>query len=277
MARRKTIRKSEPKAARRAGGDLPAEKRALQMTREIGLRILAVDYKPGETIPVEIEFCTELGVSRTVLREAIKLLTAKGMVTPRVKVGTIVNPRSQWNFLDPTLLEWLLAIEDVGPFLVKLSELRKALEPAAASLAARNATFEDFERLHRACEDMAASTRDLEAWAAADLRFHQAIYLATHNEFFWPVGRLLEPALVAGFRVTGSAQNHRQCVPEHRALRDAILARDPDRAHQAAVDLMRTSDADLAQMLAVGNQKSRFLAKPKAKTKARAGVAPGPK
>ena len=171
------------------------------------MRILAGDYQPGSNIPVESELCSELGVSRTVLREAINLLTAKGMVTPRVKVGTAVNPRTQWNFLDPALLDWLLAMGDVGPFLMKLSEFRHALEPAAASLAARNATFEDFERLHRAYEDMAASTDDLEAWVAADFRFHQAIYLATRNEFFWPVGRLLEPALIAGFRVIGSAHN----------------------------------------------------------------------
>jgi DNA-binding FadR family transcriptional regulator len=265
MTRRKTARKPQSKAAIRGAGGLPAEKRVQQMTREIGLRILAAGYKPGETIPVENEFCAELGVSRPALREAIKLLTAKGMVTPRVKVGTAVNPRSEWNYLDPTLLEWLLAMGDVGPFLLKLSELRKALEPAAASLAAQNATFEDFERLHRAFEDMAASTRDLDAWAAADLRFHQAVYLATHNEFFWPIGRLLEPALVAGFRVTGSAGNHRQCVPEHRELRDAILARDPSRSYQAAVDLMRTSHADLVQVLSAGDPKS--IAKPKARAR----------
>ena len=237
------------------GASLPAEKRVLRTMREIGLRILAGDYSPGETIPAEVEFCNTLGVSRTVLREAIKLLTAKGMVTPRVKVGTIVNPRTQWNFLDPVLLEWLLAVEDVGPFLIKMSDLRKAIEPAAASLAARNATFEDFERLHHAFEDMAASTRDLDSWAKADLRFHQAIYFATHNEFFWPIGRLLEPALVAGFRMTGSAQNHQQCVPEHRELRDAILARDPNRAYEAAAGLMRTSDSDLAQMLGAASRK----------------------
>lgn len=141
--------------------------------------------------------------------------------------------------------------------LMKLSEFRHALEPAAASLAARNATFEDFERLHRAYEDMAAATDNLEAWVVTDFRFHQAIYLATRNEFFWPVGRLLEPALIAGFRVIGSARNQ-QCLPEHRAVRDAIIARDPDRAYRAVIDLMRTSDTDLTQMLAAGKAKAGF-------------------
>ena len=256
MARKQAVGKTK-RIARREHKGAPSEKRTLQIARAIGLRILAGDYQPGSTIPVEPELCRELGVSRTVLREAIQLLTANGMVTARVKVGTAINPRAQWNFLDPALLDWLLAMGDIGPFLMKLSEFRHALEPAAASLAAVNATFEDFERLHHAYEDMAASTDNLEAWVAADFRFHQAISLATRNEFFWPVGLLLEPALIAGFRVIGSAHNQ-QCLPEHRAVRDAIIAREPHRAYQAVVDLMRTSDSDLVQMLASGKEKPEF-------------------
>ena len=257
MARKQAMVRTGKKMARPEHEGAPSEKRTLQIARAIGLRILAGDYQPDSNIPVEPELCRELGVSRTVLREAINLLTAKGMVTPRVKVGTAVNPRTQWNFLDPALLDWLLAMGDIGPFLTKLSEFRNALEPAAASLAARNATFEDFERLHRAYEDMAASTDNLEAWVVADFRFHQAIYLGTRNEFFWPIGRLLEPALIAGFRVIGSAHNQ-QCLPEHRAVRDAIIAREPDLAYQAVIDLMRTSDTDLMQMLAAGKGKAGF-------------------
>ncbi len=220
-----------------------------RVTREIGLRILNGTYRPGDTIPSELDFCVELGVSRTALREAIKFLFSKGLVTPRVKVGTIVNPRRQWNFFDPTVLEWLLEVGDIGPFLVKLWALRKTMEPAAAALAAENATFDDFEALHRALEAMEAGADDPDAWVAADLRFHQAIYAATGNEFFWPVGRLLAPAFAAGLRVTVSAQHQQQCLPEHRAVHDAILARDPARAHQAVVELMRTSEADLSQGL----------------------------
>jgi DNA-binding FadR family transcriptional regulator len=96
---------------------------------------------------------------------------------------------------------------------------------------------------------MAAAADDLDAWVASDLRFHQAIYAATDNEFFWPVGLLLEPAFAVGLRVTGMAQHQQQCIPEHRAVRDAIIARDPAWAHQAVVELMRTSEADLWQAL----------------------------
>jgi DNA-binding FadR family transcriptional regulator len=220
-----------------------------RVTREIGLRILDGTYRPGETLPSEVTFCAQLGVSRTALREAIKFLFSKGMVTPRVKVGTIVNPRRQWNFFDPTVLEWLLAVGDIGPFLLKLWALRKALEPAAAALAARNAGFEDLEVLHHSFAAMVDAADDLDAWVVADLRFHQAIYAATDNEFFWPVGRLLEPAFAAGLRVTGMAQHQQQCIPEHQAVRDAILARDAAWAHQAVVALMKTSEADLWQAL----------------------------
>lgn len=220
-----------------------------RVTREIGLRVVAGTYQPGATIPSEVELCVQLGVSRTALREAIKFLSSKGLVTPRVKVGTTVNPRRQWNFFDPTVLEWLLASGDIGPFLVKLWALRKSLEPAAAAMAAQNADFHDFEALHGSYQAMAAALDDHDAWVAADLRFHQAIYAATANEFFWPVGRLLTPAFKAGLRITLSARHQQRCLPEHRAVLDAILARDPVRAHQAVVELMRSSEADLSEGL----------------------------
>jgi DNA-binding FadR family transcriptional regulator len=220
-----------------------------RVTHEIGLRILAGTYRPGDTIPPEMRFCAELGVSRTALREAIKQLSSKGLVTPRVKLGTVVNPRAEWNFFDPMVLEWLLLVEDIGPFLVKLFEFRKAVEPGAAAMAAQHATPEQRAELRRSFAAMVEAVDDFDAWIAADLRFHQVIYAATGNEFFWPVGRLLEPAFVAGFRVTSSVEHHQHCVPEHRAVHDAILARDPPRAYQAVIDLMKTSDSDLSQML----------------------------
>ena len=101
---------------------------------------------------------------------------------------------------------------------------------------------------------MVDSIDDFDAWIAADLRFHQVIYEATGNELFWPIGRLLEPALAASFRITSQAQQHHlHCLPEHRAVYEAILARDPDRASRAVVALMQTSDADLAEVMgAVG-------------------------
>ena len=218
-----------------------------RVRQEIGLRILSGHYEPCETLTPEVELCAELGVSRTALREAIKDLAAKGLLTPRVKVGTIVNPRAQWNFLDPLVLQWLLLVEDVGPFLQKLLELRMALEPGAAALAARNANDADRKALRAAFDAMAAATDDFEAWVAADLRFHQAIYFSTGNEFFWPIGSLLEPALLAGFRITSKAPHHHQeCLPEHRMVHDAILERDAPRAFSATVVLMKTTEANLA-------------------------------
>lgn len=228
---------------------LPQRNLNERVTREIGLRIVDGTYRPGDTIPSEVAFCAQLRVSRTALREAIKSLSSKGLVTPRVKVGTTVNPRRQWNFFDPAVLEWLLAAGDIGPFLVKLWALRKVVEPAAAAMAAQNAGFHEFEALHSSYEAMASALDDHDAWVAADLRFHQAIYVATGNEFFWPVGRLLAPAFAAGLRVTLSAHHQQRCLPEHRAVLDAILARDPARAQQAVVDLMRSSEADLSEGL----------------------------
>jgi DNA-binding FadR family transcriptional regulator len=254
-------------SARRPASGL-ADRPITRVRQEIGLRILSGHYQPRETLTPEVELCAELGVSRTALREAIKDLAAKGLLTPRVKVGTIVNPRSQWNFLDPVVLQWLLLVEDVGLFLQKLLELRMALEPGASALAARNASEADRKALHAAYDAMAAATDDFEAWVAADLRFHQAIYFSTGNEFFWPVGSLLEPALLAGFRVTSKAPHHHQeCLPEHRMVHDAILARDAAAAFKATVVLMETTEANLASMrhssFTIGTERPRSRSRSK--------------
>jgi DNA-binding FadR family transcriptional regulator len=96
---------------------------------------------------------------------------------------------------------------------------------------------------------MAATADDPDTWVTADLRFYQAICAAQDDELFWPVGRPLEPDVAMGLRVAGMAQHQQQCIPEHRAVREAILARDPVWAHQAVVEPMRTSEADLWQAL----------------------------
>ncbi|WP_316978299.1 FadR/GntR family transcriptional regulator [Shumkonia mesophila] len=227
-----------------------------RIAEDLGLRIMGGKIKPGEILPREAELCEELGVSRTVLREAIKTLSAKGMITAKSKVGTVVNDRHQWNFFDPDLLVWLLSTENISEFLGKLFELRRAIEPVAASLAAQNATFENFNDLHQAFEEMCAATEDLEWWVHADLRFHQAIYFSTGSEFYWPIGQLLRPAFEASFRISSSAEHHQHCLAEHREIRDAILARDPSRASAAVITLLAVSDYDVARALGQNGSQS---------------------
>ena len=111
-----------------------------RIAHEIGQQILRGDLEPGETLPSESDLGAGLGVSRTVLREAIKVLAAKGLVESRTKIGTRVKARDEWNLLDPDVLSWSLASHDAESYALAVSEMRRVLEPAGAALAAQRAT-----------------------------------------------------------------------------------------------------------------------------------------
>src|SRR5260370_19508137 len=114
-----------------------------QVAGRIGALIVRGDVLPGNPLPSEVKICEMLDVSRTVVREAIRTLTGKGLVESRAKSGTRVRPREQWNQLDVDVLRWQLEHADVDSYLAKIFQLRNAMEPTAAALAATAATAED--------------------------------------------------------------------------------------------------------------------------------------
>src|ERR1700733_1503632 len=118
-----------------------------QVADRIGLGILRGDIVPGDALPSEMRICEMLDVSRTVVREAIRMLTGKGLVESRAKSGTRVRPPEEWNHLDPDVLRWQLQTTDVDTYLAKLFQLRNAVEPAATAMAAGAATAGDREGL----------------------------------------------------------------------------------------------------------------------------------
>ena len=103
-----------------------------QVVYDLGCRILAGEVKPGDPLPQEWTLCDQMGVSRTVVREAIKSLAAKGLVESRAKRGTIVRPARVWNYLDPEVLDWQARADVDGRHLFHLTELRQTIEPPAA-------------------------------------------------------------------------------------------------------------------------------------------------
>ena len=107
----------------------------------------------------EVELCETYGVSRTVLREAVKMLTAKGLFGSRPRQGTRVLPESQWNLLDPDVLRWLLERKFSIELLIEFTEVRLAIEPKAAARAARVASSEDKAMIMAAIERMMAAER----------------------------------------------------------------------------------------------------------------------
>ena len=219
-----------------------------QVVHDLGCRILAGEVKPGDPLPQEWTLCDQMGVSRTVVREAIKSLAAKGLVESRAKRGTIVRPPRVWNYLDPEVLDWQARADVDGRHLFHLTELRRTIEPPAAGMAAERATDENLRLISRACEEMERTADSVEDFLAADIQFHVEILHATGNPFFAPIANVISASLESSLRVTNRqpADNHAS-VPVHQKVMKAICARKPTRA-QAAMRSLLNEAADRIDM-----------------------------
>lgn len=223
-----------------------------QVLHAIGIRIIGGELQPGDVLPKEDTLSKEYGVSRTVIREAVKGLAARGLVESRPKVGTIIKPRRDWQMLDPAVLEWVAATEQDGEFMYHLAEVRTAIEPATAELAARNATPEDVARMREAYVLLENSINDEEAWAIADLAYHESIVAAAHNEFLAYIIRALRRPLQSKRRINialvelleeneiadpyNSAED--EVLSRHREVLDAIESGDESGARAASYRLL---------------------------------------
>ncbi|GAA5510840.1 FadR/GntR family transcriptional regulator [Novipirellula caenicola] len=206
-----------------------------QVVHDLGQRILAGQWEPGTALPQEVSLCESMGVSRTVIREAIKSLAAKGLVESKAKRGTIVQPPNCWNYLDPEVLAWQTRADGDGKLLSYLTEFRQTIEPAAASFAATRGSDEHLDHIKEAFEQMERSTEDVEAFLAADTEFHTSILRATGNPFFAPVANLISVALQGSLRVTNrQPSDNRVSIPVHEKVMKAIIERKP-RAARAAM------------------------------------------
>ena len=218
-----------------------------QVTDRIGISIVRGDIVAGDTLPSEMQICEMIDVSRTVVREAIRTLTGKGLVESRPKSGTRVRPPQQWNQLDPDVLRWRLETSDMDSYLAKLFQLRCAVEPAAAALAAIRAGEEDLARIRSGYEGMVAAKVN-EKFVAADIAFHQAIYFATRNEFFWPIAQMFEITLRQSFTIAARGSHRARALLEHRAVLDAIATLNAEAAREATDVLLKHSANDLVKI-----------------------------
>ncbi|MFE2724464.1 FadR/GntR family transcriptional regulator [Kitasatospora sp. NPDC059327] len=210
----------------------------------IGERIVSGAHPPGSLLhPDRLE--QDLGVSKTVLREALRVLASKGLIDSRQKLGTFVRPRANWNLLDSDLLRWQGAGVPDQAFLTNLDEVRSIMEPAAARLAARRRDDADLADLAHALERMTEAGHDTEAAVEADLAFHRALLTATHNELLTRMEVVIEADLRVRDHLVHSAGHWIDPVPAHRAVLDALRDRDPRAAEQAVRDLLAQATADL--------------------------------
>jgi DNA-binding FadR family transcriptional regulator len=183
------------------------------------------------TFPYEADLCRQYGVSRPVLREAVKMLTAKGLLAARPRQGTSIQPEDQWNLLDPDVLRWMLERKFTIELMVDFTEVRLAIEPRAAALAARKASDAQLHKITDAIDRMVAADAGDDDALAADIAFHVAVLEASNNRFFRQFTDLAEATLRFSIRRTNAYKGvPRASAAEHKAVSDAIVARDPSGA-----------------------------------------------
>jgi DNA-binding FadR family transcriptional regulator len=208
-----------------------------QTVETLARRILSGEIPEGATLDL-LALREEFDVSLTALREALKVLSAKGIIDARQKRGTFVRPRTSWNVLDGDVMRW----RSSGPIdlelLENLDEVRTIVEPAAARLAAERATPQDVEALEEALGRM-ATAGGAEDVVEADLDFHRTLLAATHNPFLVQMERVISNGLAMRDKVVHDADPADDPVPSHRLVLDAIRANDPlgaEAAMRALVD-----------------------------------------
>lgn len=215
------------------------------IARDIGVQIVSGRFRPGQVLDGEVEASSQRRVSRTAYREAMRILSAKGLVHSRPRVGTRVSPREQWHLLDPDVLAWAFTGQPRPEVLHGLFELRTIVEPAAAALAASRRNQKQLEQMRLALDDMARHTLHVEAGRTADQEFHAALLAASGNPF---VVSLTNGVTAAVNALTEFKQRiaplKRDPVPDHFRVYDAIAAKDADGARDAMIELIRLAIMD---------------------------------
>jgi GntR family transcriptional regulator, galactonate operon transcriptional repressor len=211
-----------------------------RVARAIGMNILAGDIAPGEKLPAEEALLGRFRVSRTVLREALKTLSAKGLTASKTRVGTVVRDRHDWNFFDADVLAWRIDIGLDVELLQALREARLAVEPFAARLAAERASADDLAAMADSIGQMRAAVGDRAKFASADLQFHRTLAAASGNFVLGSFSAVVETALVCATLLLPLENDllRAEAVERHEELLAAVAARKPDRAARLMADMI---------------------------------------
>ena len=225
----------------------------------LGEAIVAGRYAAGGSIPPEPVLCEELGVSRTVIREAVKSLVAKGLLTTGPKVGTRVQAEEQWNWFDADVIVWQTKAGLSVDFLQDLQDLRRVVEPAAVRLAASRATAQDIADMEEAYAGMKRAIDFGGDYITPDLRFHQGLLRSSHNRMLVQMSRALGALLRTSFEISTTRKDGpSSSLPLHRAVLDAVIAREPARAEQAILVLIDGARKDIDLVLATRKRLPRI-------------------
>lgn len=233
-------------AMRRMTASAPGDSLFKQVTETIAVAILSGDLQAGELVPTEPDPASSIAPSRSVYREAIKYLSAKGLIEARQRSGTRVAPRSAWNLIDPDILRWALQSRIDEDFVKHLYELRLFVEPNGARLAAERASPAQVAAISEALAAMAARAPYSEEVIDADVAFHAAILKAANNPALACLGPMIAATLHWSMRLQrGKPPSAFQlALADHQRVCRAIAERRPDQAHAFMTTLVLDALSD---------------------------------
>jgi len=211
-----------------------------EVARNIGIDIISGRYAEGVKLPGDAELTSLFGVSRPVLRESVKTLGAKGLLSTKVRVGTVVRERAAWNMFDADVLAWHLDAGIDQCFLRDLADIRLAVEPRAAALAAARRSDADIAQLYQSIASMRREPSDSVGFADADLSLHIAVANASGNPFMRSIGGVIEAALRASFLLSAPVEKREREIVllSHQHIIEAIERKDSAAAAAAMTEVI---------------------------------------
>jgi DNA-binding FadR family transcriptional regulator len=228
------------------------------IVQDLGVAVVYGKYSKRNPFPVEADLCRQYGASRSVLREAVKMLTAKGLLRARPRQGTWVQPEESWNLLDPDVLRWLLERKPWIDLLVEFTQVRLAIEPGAAALAAEVAGPAEKAAIQQALDRMVAAERGDDDPLESDIAFHVAVLEASGNKFFVQLRELIRTALRFSIRLSNRRKGVRLAsVADHKKIADAIIAGKS----QAAANSMRVLIQEVLDLIGKESVREAKLAR----------------
>ncbi len=223
---------------------------ATQVCRELGRRIVGGHLREDAVIDDESKLADRFGVSKTVIREAVKLLVGKGLLEVRRGSGTRVRRRGSWSLLDDDVLAWHLSVEPKPDFLRQLMDVRRIFEPKAAAWAARFGSAEHHQVITDAQLRMEQEGISVEQFVLADAQFHRAVLQAANNEILLSMEGVIFSALLSSIRITNTdPRENLLSIPIHREVLEAVLNRDPDTAEEKMLHHLHDTSERLAAVV----------------------------
>ena len=233
-----------------------------RVLHSVGMDIVSGRLKPEQGLPNEADWSEQLGISRTVLREATKILISKGLVESRPRTGTRVRSSESWNLLDPDVLVWQLDAAPRDRFVGELFELRRLVEPAIAFMAATRASERHLTELDAAYQAMIEAGDDGLRFIGPDTRFHRTILNSVDNSMLRSLGSAIETALNLSLRLSiNTPHGQRHSIPLHGAVLNAIRRRDGAAAERAMGRLIDAAEKDVRRALGLPRRSRSQLAK----------------